>query len=540
MLKTFFKAIIYTALLLLLLLVSAQMFLLFYYSNYIREGIQNEVSAQSRSQYTCEIEKFRMSLFPPSIKFTSVTIRPDLMKTSSAVTYLATFDEIAFKNINIYDYIFHRKLSVANAAIISPSISIYRNSLSPAKDSVRASAFPKSIHPLASKIILNNFTLLNVKINLFSSFTDTIPSFTSEDNKIEFENFVIDEFSGEAGMPFTARKFKINIKKFNYPSESGLYSITAEDFSASYFDSVISFSDVALIPLYSKKQFSKESGSQTDRFNIHAGDITLYHTYVKDFLETGNCRARLCEMNDIKFTAFRDKNSRRDETPADSPQNLIRKIPFYVNIDSIKINSAAIAYEELAEGANKSGEITFNQLNAIATGFTNDSLLSAGNKVLEINASALLMNSGKISAKYVFPLNTTETQFQCSGVLEKFPLPSLNKMLKYNINLLIKDGVADRLEFAFQANEKYSTGELTFLYHDLKIETLNERTNKNNLKEKLLSFSINTFVLKSSNPRKNDAPVKGRIYYQRNPNRFIFYYTWKSVLSGLKPTMGIN
>ena len=140
----------------------------------------------------------------------------------------------------------------------------------------------------------------------------------------------------------------------------------------------------------------------------------------------------------------------------------------------------------------------------------------------------------------MFPLNTTETLFDCSGTLEKFPLDALNIMLKNNANILIKEGYADKLEFSFHANEKYSSGSLLFLYHDLKIELLNKETNKSALKEKLISFVANKFLIKESNPKKNEPPRRELIFYQRNPNRFIFNYTWKSVLSGLKPTIGIK
>jgi len=538
MLKRGFKIFMFILGSIVVLLISTQLFLTFYFSNYIKEEIQKEIATLSGSQYKFDVKKLRINLIPLSVKFTAVTIQPDFLKASSALTYHATFDEINLKNLSATDFLFNRNLVAFDLKVSNPSITIYRNPLITVKDTIEKNSGPKINPKIANKLILKKFILTNVKINLYSSFTDTIPTLSSSKNKIVFEDFTIDE-SARSGLPFRAEKFDINIKEFDYQFESGLYSMQASDFSASYSDSVVSFNDVSLLPLYSKKQFGIEKGEQTDRLKIKVQELNLKHINVKSFLESGNCSARVCELSKLNVMAYRDKNITRIEVPVYSPQDLIRKIPFYINIDSILIDSSFVAYEELAKGANKSGEITFNNINATVTGLTNDSLLTSGNRQVEINATALIMNSGKLKSRYSFPLNTTETRFECSAVIESFPLNSLNKMLKYNANLIIKEGVSDKLEFSFHANEKYSKGELTFQYHDLKIEILNKSTNKNNFKEKIKSFAINTFVLRSSNPRKNEPPIKGVIYYKRNPNRFIFNYTMKSVLSGLKSTLGL-
>ena len=63
-----------------------------------------------------------------------------------------------------------------------------------------------------------------------------------------------------------------------------MYAIRAADFFASYTDSLIKFNDVALLPLFSKKEFAKEKGSQTDRIKINAEEITINNIDVKSFL----------------------------------------------------------------------------------------------------------------------------------------------------------------------------------------------------------------------------------------------------------------
>ncbi len=169
------------------LLISTQLFLTFYFSNYIKEEIQKEIATLSGSQYKFDVKKLRINLIPLSVKFTAVTIQPDFLKASSALTYHATFDEINLKNLSATDFLFNRNLVAFDLKVINPSITIYRNPLITVKDTIEKNSAPKINPKIANKLILKKFILTNVKINLYSSFTDTIPTLSSSKNKIVFD-----------------------------------------------------------------------------------------------------------------------------------------------------------------------------------------------------------------------------------------------------------------------------------------------------------------------------------------------------------------
>ena len=94
------------------------------------------------------------------------------------------------------------------------------------------------------------------------------------------------------------------------------------------------------------------------------------------------------------------------------------------------------------------------------------------------------------------------------------------------------------LKFQFKAGKDYSTGEMLFVYHDLRIALKEKEENDTTeIKEKVMSFFANTFALNQDNPKKNKAVEKVNLYYYRNPNKFIFNYSWKTILSGIKKTI---
>ena len=51
---------------------------------------------------------------------------------------------------------------------------------------------------------------------------------------------------------------------------------------------------------------------------------------------------------------------------------------------------------------------------------------------------------------------------------------------------------------------------------------------------------INGLVIKSYNPRFARTPRTGIVYYKRDTRRSIVNYLWKSLLSGMLSTMGVN
>jgi hypothetical protein len=55
----------------------------------------------------------------------------------------------------------------------------------------------------------------------------------------------------------------------------------------------------------------------------------------------------------------------------------------------------------------------------------------------------------------------------------------------------------------------------------------------------VLNFAANAYV-SSDNPTKKGKFTTGIIYFERDKQKSILNFLWKSVFSGLKSTMGIN
>jgi hypothetical protein len=83
---------------------------------------------------------------------------------------------------------------------------------------------------------------------------------------------------------------------------------------------------------------------------------------------------------------------------------------------------------------------------------------------------------------------------------------------------------------------------MAFLYSDLHVILLNHRTLEHAKgRDAILTFVLNSFALRSNNPRRYlRNPIEGKIYQERDKEKFIFNFWWKTTFSGLKGSLGLG
>jgi hypothetical protein len=118
-------------------------------------------------------------------------------------------------------------------------------------------------------------------------------------------------------------------------------------------------------------------------------------------------------------------------------------------------------------------------------------------------------------------------------------LQIMNPVTEASMKLSIKEGVNNKLNAYFEANEDSSTGFMKFSYSDLKISVLSDKNGFVN-EDKFISFIANTFAVKSDNPRQGKELTPVNIKARRGKQRSFTNYCWISVFSGIKNTFGIK
>jgi hypothetical protein len=540
--KTIFRIIFYLVLTFTIVIACIQLSFTFYLDKKIINDLQQEVVNQTKGEYEVKIGKLSTNIFNQSIYIRGFVLKPVNIHDSTSLKFFASASKIILVDFSLFSFIFRKDLTIASIHLVNPTGNIFRNSSPDRKFSGNAhnkfsifNLIRKHIHSLR----VLNIEIRNADFLVYDDYNDTVPSIASKENELKISNLRINKSIDAAGRLFMADTVSLIINNFLYTTKNGLYSLQVNHLTASYTESTLLLSSCKLIPNFTKEKFADETGKQSDRFQLSADRIYFKKIDVKLFFERNWFISHLLNIDNLTISAYRDKNDIRKPKTALPVQQLLKRIPFYTAIDSVKINDATIIYEEVAKGSTKPGRISFNEMTATITGITSDSTLFSKYNTLKINATCKLMNKGRLEAQYSFPLNTDKMVFDCSGKLGNIPMQAFNPILEESANVSVKDGNIDSMIFSFHANHIASKGKMELRYHQLKIAFLNKKDKKIGVVEELLSFLAHQFIIKENNPSANKPVRVTVISYQRDPTRFIFNYTWRSLLSGIKPAIGI-
>ena len=211
--------------------------------------------------------------------------------------------------------------------------------------------------------------------------------------------------------------------------------------------------------------------------------------------------------------------------------------PVSLNLDSIHVKNGDITYVERVPQANHEGSICFKQIDATLYNVTNDTLYKKRNASLILKGDALLMGKGRFNVLLKAKLYDRLHTFTVKANLSHIPANSLNPLLSNNVFMRITSGEIESMNFYFTANDLKAKGNMCLLYHDLKIVVLNKETGKSSaLSERFLSMLLNSKIL-NSNPLPGKKVRVGKIEKDRDPEKFLFHYCVKAIVSGIQTSI---
>ena len=144
---------------------------------------------------------------------------------------------------------------------------------------------------------------------------------------------------------------------------------------------------------------------------------------------------------------------------------------------------------------------------------------------------------GKTVIEYKYKIFESGNIFSFNGTIAGMDAKAINPILEKTAFINIASGDIDGIKFNIIADSKKAKGEMVMLYNGLDLVLLNKRTGDSTaLKERIISYIINKKVM-NSNPLPGEEVRTGIIDFERDPEKFIFNYWFKSLLSGMKATL---
>ena len=238
-------------------------------------------------------------------------------------------------------------------------------------------------------------------------------------------------------------------------------------------------------------------------------------------------------LDKVSFLAYGDNAKPNGTEIQPTLLQWLDRIPFFLNVKTAKITDTYLAIEQSNPAASVPGILTINDINGYIYNLSNDESQIKYTDTMTFMMKGLLMNKSAVSGSFKYPRSSMTEEFDCKIKVDSVYLPELNPFLENSLFAKINDGTLYSANIMFHSDNTSSKGISSFEYRDLKV-ALNKADSVQEKKRKLLSLLVNMFVKK-----KNTKKI-GYIYAEPDSTRSFTSYWVKSILSGIKATMGFE
>ena len=297
----------------------------------------------------------------------------------------------------------------------------------------------------------------------------------------------------------------------------------------------VTLGQIALLPRYPMEEFAAKSPGHTDWTKITTGKITLCGWNMQRLVHDSFLATDSIVLEGAQIASFKNRQIEQPKRAKRLFYQSVQQFPIRFAVHRTRLKDINVEYSELLEKGDTPGKITFNGLNGLFTDLTN--VPTAGQTHYTLRASGKLMNRGRMEATFRLPVAGTDDHFSVEGRLGTMSITDLNPMIEPLTKIKVISGEVESLNFRITGNARQSQTDLLFLYEDLKVRLLKEKDGEVRVRSFLTDLA-NGILLIKSNPgsrgeRKAEATADRAVYRPQ------FNYLWRSIVAGLKKTIGL-
>lgn len=483
-------------------------------------------------------------------------------------------DKLVLENVDILLLLRANKLVLEKIAIISPDLELDLNSQNPTflPFGGSNSIIENGENKVPDSYLLREFELVNAKFRLINSLKNrdfTVANFNLSFKELDIDHnereelfflreleISLDKFSGSTKedalqqvnfsdfrikfdsvdarknldtLIFNFQNFTSGVHDLDIRTRDSLFHITMSSFDLSYRDQTIQMEKLSFKPNVSNAEIQRNYRFQHTQFSGTVGSINFSGVNFDSMIYANSLFIEEVSLDSISALIYKDNTKAKDLNHFPKyPGQLIKEIRDPILIKTVKATQVNVTNEERKPDGSLA-RVHVNNGTLEAKNITN---LAPGES-LTIQAGAFL--AGKVEFKLNLAFSYSLPQFAFDGRLLKFELTEINPITKAYTPIEFKAGTSDEIKFSGIAQATRSTGNLTFLYHDLNINL--ELNPKENWINSIVSFGANA-VLRTNNPASENLPPRSvKFLAERDMNKGFVNLIIKSILDGMKETM---
>jgi len=509
-------------------------------------AIAEAVGGQDADRYTVEVGDVRLAPSLRGVTVEDLTVAFDSAAatdiTEPALVRAASLGSVRVSGVRLIPLLRGEGIFVSSVEIDEPRIeldfSVAAVEKLPASDAARGdAASPESEEFSPPEAILRRIRIRDGSVDL-TQVTErgTLTSFL-HGLDLELTEIRIDTLSfANPGRALTNSRVSVAFDTVRHVFGDSLYVLTATQVRADSRDSLVRIGTVQLVPTLEAAPFFDRLPERADRINMSAGPIRVEGLDFAGYVSEETVHVRLVDVDSLDLHVYSDINL--DWGPRAMPcryHNGFAEIPFPLRIDTIRVNDALIRYSELANGSERPGELTLEELNGTVVNLTNDPDRMTYDTPAVANVTAKLFGEAPMQASLAYPLLSPTVDFSLEAAAGPMDLVTANRFATNTTGVEVEKGQLDSLWLSAEVKDGQAEGRVLMLYRDLDFRLVNKNSGKEMAWHAVAGFAAN-IVLRSNNPGKpEDTPRDGKIEYSCGDNDMVFFEFFVHFLAnGLK------
>ena len=511
----------------LIIAVAAAFIIPIYLNEPLKKAFIEEFNQQTEQNYQLDFADIDVNLFKRSISVDSISVLPD--STSPHVQQISVAS-ISVNGISLWSLFSGSFPDFNSITVTEPHVEILERDLSSSLLSGNDSG--KSDEALGD---LDTFSLYIDNGSGTITTSDGTELFSISDISLEAEDVDVNKLLDGSELLFMEHLL-IQGAGVKWNIQKDFYDLTIANFNFDKQAGSFSIANVALTPLLPKYEFSETKGFQLDRINLEIPALSLSGMDLNS-LANEHINVEELTIDQPWMEVFRNKRIDRREGLNVKPllNELAHSVDFSIGVNKTTISDATIIYEEHKAPSDSSAAISFDDLDATISNIRTASHPNFSEDTLKLHVETFFMDTAPLTVDVRYPVFNEADLHTVKATLGSLNPKVAGNMLERSGFVRVEEGLVESLEAEFELNSESSSGEALILYRDLKISFLNEDTGEQGFGEKFKDFIANTFSIKSDNMEPD--PTIGEIAFEREVEKSIFAYWWKSLLSGIQDTI---
>jgi len=545
------KTLAAVLLVLLLLVTVVAYFVNRHWSPILADRVRNAVLAGSDSLYHANFTDAELHIVQSKLVIHNLTLTPNqtvyrrLLKAGVAPNNLYTIKvkRLVFKNIHPLKLYYHRQLDIGQIILSAPELQV-SYALNHKSDTI------VSNRPNAWQRIKGMLALVHVKEVMLNDVKFTYKDYSG--NKLDISEFKEMNLTGKELLVdsttqndpsrfYYFKDIQAELNNFSRPSDNGLYDYKIKLLQYSTLTSQLKAFGVGLIPkpdsIFKNRGVRTWFRFDTDSLQLSGFDFKTYNKY--RLLHASNL---LLKRGNFTVVANPAAKSRIGNRLLTFPNVAIHQLKSDFTLDTVQLNRIHITYKGYGKKSHRQGMVSFNNTNGYIYNITNNAVALQKNNETRVQLSSYLMDSGPLQVEFNFNLTDSAKSYSYKGSVGPMDMGKLNKAVMPFALVKLTSGQLDELSFDIKANRNVSKGNVTLLYHDLKIHVLKMDTIQDMYRHRgMASLFANALIVKRNNPDKpGGIPRSFNVTYVREPDTAFFKTVWKTLAKGIKASAGYD